>query len=74
MMRSLHVLWCSVAVLCVTPAPAQTQEDFAKRRDAKLQSAFLRNADWTTDYDVARRKSAKSGKLIFAYFTRSYAP
>lgn len=68
------VRWCSVALLCVASAQAQTQEDLIKRRDAKLQSDFLRNADWTTDYDVARQKSAKFGKLILACFTRSYSP
>ena len=71
---SLIAHWCSVMVLCVASAPAQTQEDLAKRRDAKLQSEFLQDSNWTTDYDVARGMSAKSGKLILAYFTRSYAP
>jgi hypothetical protein len=40
----------------------------------KLRSPFLSQASWITDYDQARRESAKTGKPIFAYFTRSYAP
>lgn len=40
----------------------------------KLRSEFLGKAPWTTDYDRARAESAKSGKPIFAYFTRSFAP
>jgi hypothetical protein len=43
-------------------------------RDKKLKSAFLQKAAWFTDYDKAREESKKSGKPIFVYFTRSYAP
>jgi hypothetical protein len=42
-------------------------------RDALLKEAFMKNADWITDYDKAREESKKSGKAIFAYFTRSFA-
>ena len=50
------------------------QDDLQDRLDQKLKSAFLENADWTTDFDKAKEKAADSGKVIFAYFTRSYAP
>lgn len=43
------------------------------RRDAKLAAPFLKNGTWVTDYDTARERAAKEGKLIFAYFTRSFA-
>lgn len=63
------------ALLLATQASAQgSQEDLAARRDKKLKSAFLQKADWITDYDKARARAKQSGKLIFAYFTRSYAP
>jgi hypothetical protein len=50
------------------------QQDFAAKRDAKLESAFLKNATWVTDYDQALALAKQEKKLIFAYFTRSYAP
>lgn len=53
---------------------AQEQEALIRKRDQKLQSAFLKKAAWRTDYDKAREEARKSGKLIFAYFTRSYSP
>ena len=57
------------------PAAAQvSQEELVKRRDAKLAEPWLQKAKWTLDYDEALAESAKSGKLVFAYFTRSYAP
>jgi len=58
------------------PAPqkaADTQEELIKKRDAKMSLEFLKKADWITDYDKAREEAKKSGKKIFAYFTRSYA-
>src|SRR5436189_5630341 len=43
-------------------------------RDEKLKSEFLKKADWILDYDKAREESKKTGKPIFALFSRSYAP
>ena len=48
-------------------------QDLEAQRDEKLNSPFLAKVPWFTDYDKARAESKKSGKLIFAYFTRSYA-
>ena len=36
--------------------------------------AWLEKAPWILDFDAAKAESKKSGKPIFAYFTRSYAP
>ena len=49
-------------------------EELKKRRDAKMKEAFLKAAPWTTDYDAALEKAFDEDKLIFAYFTRSFAP
>jgi hypothetical protein len=43
-------------------------------RDAKLAEPWLKSAPWITDYDKARAEAKATGKPIFAYFTRSYAP
>lgn len=50
-----------------------SQEELAAKRDAKLKAEFLKKAHWITDFDDARATAAKEHKLIFAYFTRSYA-
>lgn len=52
--------------------PSQTQLEGRKKK--KLAEPFLKNARWITDYDAAKQEARRSGKLIFAYFTRSYAP
>lgn len=52
---------------------ASAQADLVAKRDSKLASPFLKNGDWVTDFDTARERAKKEGKLIFAYFTRSFA-
>ncbi len=55
--------------------PALAQDDeLAAKKAKKLAEPFLKSSAWHTDYDEALAAAAKSGKLIFAYFTRSYAP
>ena len=63
-------------VCCVFQAQGarpETQESLKDKRDKKLKSPFLSKAAWITDFDKALEESKKSGKRIFAYFTRSYA-
>ena len=62
------------AALLALATAAQAQETLEQKRDKKLQSAFLKKAGWITDYDAAMAEAKKSGKPIFAYFTRSYSP
>ncbi len=60
-------------LLCVK-ALAQDSSDLEKKRDEKLAQPFLKKADWVMDYEEVLARSRKQGKLIFAYFTRSYSP
>jgi hypothetical protein len=62
----------------ILPAPAgaqpqPSQEDLVRRRDEKLALPAFKKPAWTFDYDAARAEAKKSGKLIFTYFSRSYA-
>jgi len=54
-------------------APALAQSDLEAKRDAKLKEAWFTSNPWTNDYDVARAQAKEQGKVIFGYFTRSYA-
>jgi hypothetical protein len=60
--------------LLAAAAGAQSQEDLVARKEAKLAEAWLKKSAWILDYDEAKAAAKKSGKPIFAYFTRSYAP
>lgn len=61
-------------VFLALSSAAAAQQSLEEKRDQKLKSPFLSKAAWITDYDRAREESRKTGKPIFAYFTRSYAP
>jgi len=57
-------------------APAQDktpQSELIRLRDEKLALPVFKKADWTFDYDAARARAKKEGKVIFTYFSRSYA-
>lgn len=59
------------------PAFAQDDDRTAKMQanfEAKMEKTFIKNVAWETDFDKAKAKAAATGKTIFAYFTRSYAP
>ncbi|MBI4231396.1 MAG: hypothetical protein HY608_11210 [Planctomycetes bacterium] len=49
-------------------------DPLVQRREAKLREAWFTGNNWTVDYDAARARASGEGKLIFAYFTRSYSP
>ena len=60
----------AATLLAATAASAQTLEE---KFEAKLAEEWVAKSGWITDYDEAQKQAADSGKLIFAYFTRSYA-
>jgi hypothetical protein len=63
----------SALLLAALQAQPPSQEQLKANLEAKLKAPFLAKAPWITDFDKARDESKKSGKPIFAYFTRSYA-
>lgn len=76
-MKRLLALSLLLPLLVAFSSPATAQQDRqARMKDKlskKLAEAWVKKANWITDYDKARAEAKKSGKLIFAYFTRSYA-
>ena len=51
-----------------------TQAELKQRFTKKLEGAWIKNGAWNLDYEKALQASKASGKQVFAYFTRSYAP
>lgn len=65
-----------LAALLASSASAQggpSQEKLKEDRAAKVAESWFTGAGWTDDYDLAREKAKETGKLIFAYFSRTYA-
>lgn len=58
-------------LLAASAAQAQTLEE---KLEKKLAKPFVENVAWVQDYDAALAKAKESGRIIFAYFSRSYAP
>ena len=65
----------TLILLLATATSAQLdQAKMAEQFAAKLKSPFIQNANWIRDYDEARAMAKETGKPIFAYFSRSFAP
>ncbi len=66
----------AIAGLLLAP-PVLAQQDAADlvaKKEAKLAKPFVKFGGWIADYDAARAKAKEEGKVLFVYFTRSYAP
>ena len=75
-MKRLLALSVLLPVLVAFSSPAIAQDrqaELKNKLNKKLAEPWVKKAPWITDYDKARAEAKKSGKLIFAYFTRSYA-
>jgi hypothetical protein len=55
-------------------AAAPPQGDLKKLYEEKLTHEFIRFGGWVTDYDEARATAKRENKVLFVYFSRSYAP
>ena len=73
MSRLLNAAVALAFVIASQPAWSQDQEALKANLEKKLASGFLKKAPWILDLDQAKADAKKSGKLIFAYFSRSYA-
>ena len=76
-MKSFRVTLVLATVQAVlflaSTAASQSQDDLKDLRRKKLSKSWLKKASWLTDYDRAKKQAEQQGKIIFAYFTRSYA-
>ena len=52
----------------------KSQEELKQLFEDKMAESWVENAAWITDYGEAQADARTSGRKIFAYFTRSYAP
>jgi hypothetical protein len=71
-----HLRSAAIALLFLAipaSAIAQDQDQMKKNLDEKLAKTFVKSSPWILDYDEAKAAAKKANKLIFAYFTRSYA-
>lgn len=75
-MNLRHILPLAALLGALLPAQNRqqpSQEQLTQLRADKLAKPVFQKAPWVMDYDKAREQAKKDGKLLFAYFTRSYA-
>jgi malonyl CoA-acyl carrier protein transacylase len=63
----------ALALMVVASATASAQDFEAKYKD-KLKKEFVSKVGWVQNLEKAQEAAAAQNKLIFGYFTRSYAP
>ncbi len=76
MRRAIQLALILGSVLMSTDVLAQggDQQKLQRNFEKAMSADFIPHGGWVTDYDVARERAKKEGKLIFAFFSRSYAP
>jgi len=72
-MQSIRIVSRMAVAVLVLAASAKAQS-LEERLEKKLAAPFIKNAAWVTDHDAARKLAGEEGRLLFAYFSRSYAP
>ena len=74
-MRCAFASATSLVLLLATAASAQDEDtDLKEKLAEKLQKPFASNAAWVLRFEDAKKLAGEKGKVIFAYFSRSYAP
>jgi len=63
-----------LALLALAPAFLAAPQSLERKLQAKLKKPFVDYGGWETDYDAARTRARKEGKVLFVYFSRSYSP
>jgi ABC-type transport system substrate-binding protein len=78
MKRSTRFLLSSLAAgLLFAPAvtaATTSADEMQERYEKKLKLKFIEYGGWITDFDQARSTAKEQGKVLFVYFSRSYAP
>ena len=64
----------AAALVLSLGATAVAQDTMEEKLEAKMAKEFIKSAAWVTDYDKALEQAKAENKLVFGYFTRSYAP
>ena len=72
-MHARRLLAATLVAVGVVSSVARGEGQEEKLR-SKLAQPFVSNVEWVTDYEEAIGRAKREGKLVFAYFTRSYYP
>lgn len=74
MKTALSTIFAMLALTLALPVSAQTSERLEQSYQEKVQGDFVQKVKWERSFDAALARAKKEKKLVWAYFTRSYAP
>lgn len=63
-----------IALALAALGAAAFAQSLEERLAEKMKKPFVSNVAWVTGYETALARAREEGKLVFAYFSRSYAP
>ena len=64
------LLFASATGAASNPSADELKDKF----EEKLAQPFVKNGGWIADFEEAQEAAQAQDRVIFAYFTRSYAP
>ena len=70
--RIVIPLFVLAGALAAQAGEVRAESSLEQMRNDKLARPVFAAVTWITDFDRARSKAKQEGKLLFAYFTRSY--
>lgn len=71
---TLKVLAAGLLLAPALAAAPGDSDELREKFEKKLALEFVEHGGWITDYDKALEKAKEEGKVLFVYFSRSYAP
>lgn len=72
-MRWTRIGLAAALAVCVGSSAARAQSN-EEKLEQKLSKEFATKVAWVQDLEAAKQAAQASDNVIFAYFTRSYAP
>jgi hypothetical protein len=74
LMKIVHWLGAAGLTIALAVSAMAQSSDLQAKYEAKLALEFVEFGGWITDFDAAKAKAEEEGKVLFVYFSRSYAP
>ena len=72
-MRTVRTPAGALALLLSLSATSSAQS-LEEKLEEKLKKPFASNVPWVLSFGEAKKQAGVNGRVIFAYFSRSYAP
>jgi hypothetical protein len=72
-LKRIALLGLPLAILA-QGVSAQSPEQLQEKYQKKITSDWFVKGGWSDDYAACLGRAKKEGKVILAYFTRSYSP